>query len=85
MNTNEHESGTPADEIIQRVIGAAYEVANILGAGFLEKVYERALLRELGLRGISAAAQIPCPFPIRVTLLAPTLPIFWLSGSLSSS
>ena len=61
MNTNQHELRTPADEIIQRVIGAAYEVANVLGAGFLEKVYERALLRELGLRGISAAAQIPLP------------------------
>ena len=29
----------------------------VLGAGFLEKVYERALLRELGLRVIRATAQ----------------------------
>jgi GxxExxY protein len=28
-----------------------------LGAGFLEKVYERALLKELTMRGIRAAAQ----------------------------
>jgi GxxExxY protein len=33
------------------------EVSNILGAGFLEKVYERALLRELALGGIRATAQ----------------------------
>ena len=33
------------------------EVSDTLGAGFLEKVYERALLRELALRDISAAAQ----------------------------
>lgn len=34
----------------ETVIGAAYEVSNDLGAGFLEKVYERALTRELALR-----------------------------------
>src|SRR5665213_3651713 len=43
----------------QRVIGAVYEVANSLGAGFLEKVYEKALLRELGLAGIRAVSQAP--------------------------
>ena len=34
-----------------------FEVSNTLGAGFLEKVYERALLMELGLRGIRATDQ----------------------------
>ena len=29
----------------------------VLGAGFLEKVYEHALIRELALRGIRASAQ----------------------------
>lgn len=41
----------------ERVLAAIFEVSNTLGAGFLEKVYERALLRELALRGISAIAQ----------------------------
>ena len=36
---------------------AVFEVSNTLGAGFLEKVYERALLRELGLRSVQATAQ----------------------------
>ncbi len=45
------------DSLTERVLGAAFEVSNTLGAGFLEKVYERALLRELGLRGIRATAQ----------------------------
>ena len=31
----------------ERVIGAIFEVANTLGPGFLEKVYERALAKEL--------------------------------------
>jgi hypothetical protein len=34
----------------ERVLSAVFEVSNTLGAGFLEKVCERALLRELGLR-----------------------------------
>ena len=41
----------------ERVIGAVFEVANTLGAGFLEKVYERALVQELRLRGIRVQAQ----------------------------
>jgi GxxExxY protein len=54
MNTDERRC---PDSLTDRVIGAIFEVSNTLGAGFLEKVYERALVRELGLRGIRAAAQ----------------------------
>lgn len=39
------------------MLGVVFEVSNTLGAGFLEKVYERALLTELGLRGLRAIAQ----------------------------
>jgi len=45
------------DLLTERVLGAVFEVSNTLGAGFLEKVYERALVRELGLQGIRATAQ----------------------------
>jgi GxxExxY protein len=45
------------DALVEKVLGAVFEVSNTLGAGFLEKVYERALLRELHLRGLSAAPQ----------------------------
>jgi hypothetical protein len=44
------------DSLTERVIGAVLEVSNTPGAGFLERVYERALLTELGLRGIRATA-----------------------------
>ena len=54
MDTDERGS---LDSLTERVIGAAFEVANTLGAGFLEKVYERALLRELRLQGLQAASQ----------------------------
>lgn len=36
-----------------------YHVYNTLGYGFLEKVYQRALLLELQNRGISAVAEAP--------------------------
>jgi len=49
------------ESLTERVLGAVFEVSNTLGAGFLEKVYERALLRELGLRGIRASAQASFP------------------------
>jgi len=45
----------------EAIIGSAFEVINVLGAGFLEKVYERALIRELGLRGIGAKSQVSFP------------------------
>ena len=35
------------EELTEKIIGAAYTVANTLGTGFLEKVYENALLFEL--------------------------------------
>jgi GxxExxY protein len=54
MNTDERGF---FDSLTERVLGAVFEVSNTLSAGFLEKVYERALLRELGLRGIRATAQ----------------------------
>lgn len=46
-------------QLTEQVIGCAYEVHNVLGSGFLEKVYENALLSELASRGIKAVAQRP--------------------------
>jgi len=46
-------------EITSKIIGAAFEVYNLLGYGFLEKVYENALIRELQLRGLHATDQYP--------------------------
>lgn len=46
------------DLLTERVLGAVFEVSNTLGAGFLEKVYERALLQELSLRRIRAVSQV---------------------------
>ena len=37
----------PDKELTEKIIGAAFEVHNTLGAGFLEKVYQYALVKEL--------------------------------------
>jgi GxxExxY protein len=58
MHTNGHEC---LDQLIETVIGSAYEVGNVLGCGFLEKVYERALLGELACRGLGVRARVPFP------------------------
>jgi GxxExxY protein len=42
----------PHKEITEAIIGAAFEVCNHLGYGFLERVYHRALQVELLKRGI---------------------------------
>lgn len=40
------------EEITKEIIGAAFEVFNELGYGFLEKVYKNAMKVELDIRGV---------------------------------
>ena len=45
------------DEITEKIIGCAYEVANTLGSGFVEKVYENSLFHQLLKSGLSVKQQ----------------------------
>ena len=45
--------------ITENIIGAAYKVHNTLGSGYLEKVYENAMLIELRKRGLVVQSQFP--------------------------
>lgn len=47
------------NDITYEIRGAIFEVNKILGSGFLEKVYENALLIELKNRELKAASQVP--------------------------
>lgn len=47
----------PEQALTGRILEAAFVVHNTLGAGFLEKVYENALLLELRSNGISCQSQ----------------------------
>jgi GxxExxY protein len=53
MRTMEHE------ELTEKIIGAAYNVYNKMGFGFLESVYEKCLLIELAKNGLKAESQKP--------------------------
>jgi GxxExxY protein len=46
-------------DITEKVIGAAFEVHQVLGYGFLEKVYQRAMQVELQRQGIKAELERP--------------------------
>lgn len=47
------------NDLTYEINGAVYEVSRVLGHGFLEKVYEKALLVELRNRGVKAENQVP--------------------------
>ena len=46
-------------DLVFEINKCVFEVYRVLGHGFLEKVYERALLKELKTRGLKAQAQVP--------------------------
>jgi len=46
-------------DLTDKIIGAAFEVHRVLGYGFLEKVYQRALQVELEQRGVKADFEKP--------------------------
>lgn len=54
-----HDVTSLHEQVTKIVIGCSFEVINELGAGFLEAVYERALVLALRQRGLVAAPQHP--------------------------
>ncbi len=55
MNTDNYKHS----EITDKIIRAFYKVYNMLGYGFLEKVYERSLAVELRRMGMQVVCQMP--------------------------
>ncbi len=49
-------------DLTEKIIGCAYKVYNELGAGFVEKIYENALMIELKNEALTAQQQ----YPVRV-------------------
>lgn len=46
-------------DIIDKIISSSYKVYNTPGYGFLEKVYENALIHEITTTGFNASSQFP--------------------------
>lgn len=55
------EPSAEVDELAHRVIGVALEVHRVLGPGFVEQAYQRAMEIELDARRIPFASQVPFP------------------------
>ena len=49
----------PHEEVTQRILKCAFEVQNTLGCGFLEKVYQKAMVVALQREGLDASSQVP--------------------------
>lgn len=59
MTQIENSENDEKDPRTHAIIGAAMEVHNELGSGFLEAVYAEAFSRELAARGIAFAQEVP--------------------------
>ncbi len=46
-------------DLTYQIIGCCFEVYNVLGYGFLEKVYQNALVEELTLKNIKIKIEVP--------------------------
>ncbi|HKS29151.1 MAG TPA: GxxExxY protein [Pyrinomonadaceae bacterium] len=53
------------EDLTDKVLGACFEVARELGSGFLESVYERALIIAMRHKGLHAKAQAPLTVKFR--------------------
>ena len=70
------------NNLTYKVIGSAYKVHNILGPGFLEKVYENALIIELRKLGIYARQQVKLPVLYEGQQVGLYFPDLWIENQL---
>lgn len=54
-----------AGDVTEQVLAACFEVSNELGFGFLESVYQKALLIALRQKGLRAESQVSLPVVFR--------------------
>jgi len=52
-------SHLPHGQLTNAIIGSMFEVHNVLGSGFLESIYTKALTIELQLRGVPVERSVP--------------------------
>ena len=67
MDTDTEKEELQYGELTEEIIGAAIEVSNELGAGFVESVYHQALLIAISDRGLHVHSQAPLNVSFRGT------------------
>lgn len=70
------------NDLTHKVIGCAYKVHNVLGPGFLEKVYENSLRLELQKLGIKARQQVKLPVWYEGNRVGVYFPDLWIEEQL---
>ena len=70
------------NDLTHKIIGCAYKVYNVLGPGFLERVYENALKVEFDKLGIETRSQIKLPVWYENQRVGVFYPDFWIDGQL---
>lgn len=70
------------NDLTYKVIGCAYKVHNVLGSGFLEKVYENSLKLELHKLGIYARQQVKLPVLYEDQQVGLYFPDLWIEEQL---
>lgn len=68
-NTEYPENKYPHSEITNKIIRCAIEVHKILGPGFLETIYEKALVHELRHEGLKVEEQVSVPIVYKETTI----------------
>src|SRR5687768_2904697 len=58
-NGEQESNISSVNQITEKIIGCSYSVSNVLGCGFLEKVYENALTHELRKKELKVLQQHP--------------------------
>jgi GxxExxY protein len=66
------------NDITYIINGAIFEVSKVLGHGFLEKVYENAILKELNERGLKAESQVPIKVLYKETIVGEYVGLIFL-------
>ena len=56
-----HEHTLKCGDLTEKIIGVFYDVYNELGYGFLESVYQEALVMALREAGLAVECQVPVP------------------------
>ena len=70
------------NHLTHKVIGCAFKVHNVLGPGFLEKVYENALKLELKKLGFDVRQQVKLPVLYEGTQVGLYYPDLCIEGQL---
>jgi GxxExxY protein len=79
MQTDERR--TELNKITEQIIGCCYAVSNSLGIGFLEKVYENALVIEFEKADLQFSRQVPIPVKYEGRLVGDFLADLLVAGS----